>query len=423
MNIPRALPIISLSFLVVITGCNVDGDQGGDLVAPYGAQPGGSTSATIGLTGGRLNYGALSITVPFGALSSFTDVAVGIPETEPGYVLPDDVKQIDYIYESKPAGTTFDFPVSVVFMYSDQAVANYDESTVTIWTFAGEGDTLVMLDDLFIDFENNTVIGVAGHLAYFVMTVSTDVVYNSPPPAPELISPHDGAVDTKLDVIFWWMSTTNTLFYHIQISTDEDFTLLVHDVSGLTGTLHGIAGVDQNTQYYWHVRAQNQFGAGPWSDIQSFTTGDGCSINTFEGIWEYDFGEWGYFIDDTYYYRIESWGSLVLILLGGVFDAEGELSFHKTMHSYVTPGILAEETYSFNIDEEGTYTVEDNTMPIFPYDNFLKMEINWSIDPDRISLIEEKGFDLLDDTLLLHLFGVGGLENWGSGRSYYNRLY
>ena len=127
------------------------------------------------------------ITVPFGALPSFTDVAVGIPETEPGYLLPTNLKQLGYVYESEPAGTTFDFPVSVVFMYSDQAVANYDESTVTIWTFADEGDTLVMLDDLFIDLENNTVIGVAGHLAYFVMTVSTDVVYNAPPPSPELI--------------------------------------------------------------------------------------------------------------------------------------------------------------------------------------------------------------------------------------------
>ena len=58
------------------------------------------------------------------------------------------------------------------FSYTDEALENYDESTLLIWSF-GEDDIPTALDNLVVNAAEKLVIGTTDHLAYFVLTVST----------------------------------------------------------------------------------------------------------------------------------------------------------------------------------------------------------------------------------------------------------
>jgi hypothetical protein len=95
-----------------------------------------------------------------------------------------------------------------------------------------------------------------------------------PPPAPQLISPPNGAANQPVALTLRWNSAPTATSYRVQLATDSAFTNLVLDDSTLTDTMRAATSLTltNDTRYYWRVRARNAGGSGPYSGVYSFTT-------------------------------------------------------------------------------------------------------------------------------------------------------
>ncbi|MDI6739460.1 MAG: hypothetical protein QME74_03755 [Candidatus Edwardsbacteria bacterium] len=103
---------------------------------------------------------------------------------------------------------------------------------------------------------------------------------HGPPPAPELATPVDKAINLTGDMIeFTWSaiirgtSSSDTTKYALQVSTDALFGSFVKDTSGLTNLSLGLTSFGVVSAYYWRVNARNNYGPSGWSSIRKFTTG------------------------------------------------------------------------------------------------------------------------------------------------------
>jgi len=93
------------------------------------------------------------------------------------------------------------------------------------------------------------------------------------PPAPSPISPPDGAMNVSVTPTLTWSSVATAATYRLQVALDSQFTQIVRDDSTLTGTSRQITPpLNTGTLYFWHVRAQNEAGASPYSSAFRFTT-------------------------------------------------------------------------------------------------------------------------------------------------------
>jgi len=92
------------------------------------------------------------------------------------------------------------------------------------------------------------------------------------PNPPTLSSPSNGATNVSIPVSLSWNASSGATSYTLQVSTNSSFTNLVYDQSALTGTSQQVTGLNNSTQYYWHVSATNSYGTSAWSSVWSFTT-------------------------------------------------------------------------------------------------------------------------------------------------------
>ncbi len=104
----------------------------------------------------------------------------------------------------------------------------------------------------------------------------------SPPAAVTLVTPEDGAMDVPTEVTLSWNAADGADTYDVQVATDDAFTALVTDESGLTNAGLTVNGLANNTTYFWRVRAVNTAGAGPWSETRSFTTAGGVAVEALD---------------------------------------------------------------------------------------------------------------------------------------------
>jgi phosphodiesterase/alkaline phosphatase D-like protein len=93
----------------------------------------------------------------------------------------------------------------------------------------------------------------------------------SPPSAPTLASPADGATGVSVTPTLSWNASSGATSYTVQVSTVADFSSLTLD-STLTTTSVNLIGLSNNTQYYWRVSATNSGGTSAFSTSRSFTT-------------------------------------------------------------------------------------------------------------------------------------------------------
>lgn len=108
----------------------------------------------------------------------------------------------------------------------------------------------------------------------------------SPPPAPILAYPQNGVRGVTTYPTLEWNPSLSAQRYTLQAAADSQFgTPLVNDTS-LAQTWKGLASLDTLKTYYWRVKAKNQIGESPWSEIRHFTTGSGIT-QTFvlKGYW------------------------------------------------------------------------------------------------------------------------------------------
>jgi hypothetical protein len=92
------------------------------------------------------------------------------------------------------------------------------------------------------------------------------------PGAVSLLSPADNAVNTPVFQTMRWNLLSGALSYRMQIATDSLFGAIIRNDSLLADTTDGSGTLLNNTRYFWHVRAINPGGTGPWSATGRFTT-------------------------------------------------------------------------------------------------------------------------------------------------------
>jgi hypothetical protein len=113
--------------------------------------------------------------------------------------------------------------------------------------------------------------------------VRNDASTISLPEKPNLISPTNNAI--KQPTTFIWNSpTTPAEFYKLQVSTDSSFTNIVFEDSTITSTKAVFDKSNDDTKYYWRVRAKNSRGSGLWSDVFSFNSQKKYEVNIRLGI-------------------------------------------------------------------------------------------------------------------------------------------
>ncbi len=100
----------------------------------------------------------------------------------------------------------------------------------------------------------------------------TDGEPESPPAVVVLLSPVDGTVDVSVDPVLSWEEVAQGSGYRMQVSSDSEFGSPVLDEEGLEQTEFRVSDLDYETQYFWRVRASNEVGDGPWSEVWSFST-------------------------------------------------------------------------------------------------------------------------------------------------------
>gem|GEM_PF-6040282 len=88
-------------------------------------------------------------------------------------------------------------------------------------------------------------------------------------------SPADDATGVPVDAALTWGAAARAATYRIQVATGPAFAAasLVFDSDDVAGTSFSVSGLDWLTPYYWRVQARNVAGNGPWSTVQTFTTG------------------------------------------------------------------------------------------------------------------------------------------------------
>jgi len=90
---------------------------------------------------------------------------------------------------------------------------------------------------------------------------------------PALYQPYNGAVGQKIAPNLIWNPVGNNSRYTLQISSNSSFTNLVFNADSLIENSINITSLSGSTKYYWHVKADNNFGSKGWSETWSFTTG------------------------------------------------------------------------------------------------------------------------------------------------------
>jgi hypothetical protein len=105
-----------------------------------------------------------------------------------------------------------------------------------------------------------------------VWSFSTQNVQITPPGSTTLVSPSNLATNIATQVTLSWAAVSNASSYRIQVSTQNTFTSVSTDQSGITGTTLTISGLSGSTTYFWRVFSTNEAGNSDPSVVWSFTT-------------------------------------------------------------------------------------------------------------------------------------------------------
>jgi hypothetical protein len=93
-----------------------------------------------------------------------------------------------------------------------------------------------------------------------------------PPSTPSLSDPFNTATGISVNPILRWNVSNGAETYTLQVSKNSNMSLPVVNQTGITGTSYTVNGLENETRYYWRVRAVNAAGNSGWSIIRNFTT-------------------------------------------------------------------------------------------------------------------------------------------------------
>ncbi len=96
-------------------------------------------------------------------------------------------------------------------------------------------------------------------------------VFATTPTAPGLVAPADGAINQDIQPSFNW-SGSDTLEYTVEVATDPGFSNIVFSDTTTGTTIVPTIELENATDYYWRVRANNTCGDSTNSDVYTFST-------------------------------------------------------------------------------------------------------------------------------------------------------
>jgi len=94
------------------------------------------------------------------------------------------------------------------------------------------------------------------------------------PPAPEIVSPADSAVNVSITPTLTWSSVPEATSYQVQVASDPVFNTIVTERTGVLDTSAVMGGLSIKSTYYWRVAAIDDSGDVNWSGRGVFTTED-----------------------------------------------------------------------------------------------------------------------------------------------------
>jgi hypothetical protein len=92
------------------------------------------------------------------------------------------------------------------------------------------------------------------------------------------VSPENDSNIFSTSISFSWKADPIAKNYTFQLSTREDFSTLVVNVSGLTTTSRTVSNLQANTQYYWRVWGSNEAGNSPITGVRKVRTATASRI-------------------------------------------------------------------------------------------------------------------------------------------------
>jgi hypothetical protein len=158
-------------------------------------------------------------------------------------------------------------------MFLQWGINNFDSSTAAI--VAGDTNTVMLSEHL----ENLTPFtryfyraaavnsDTSSYGGTFVFNTTTEI-----PAVPELSYPENNEENIPINSELIWNDAVGAANYYLQVSRDTGFTDLVVNDSGLFDTSLVIVNLENNSEYYWRVKSENQNGAGEFSETWKFKT-------------------------------------------------------------------------------------------------------------------------------------------------------
>ncbi len=169
-------------------------------------------------------------------------------------------------------------PLGLIWESSDHAVSyilelsNDLDFTNIIHRDSLISDTSVILEEM--GFNTTYYWRVRGKNNSFVGPWSEPATFNliSAPSTPVLISPENNLPETDTSLTLSWDSIDFAKTYHLHLTNDDAFRTLLIDSNQIMQCHFSINGLQQNTQYFWRVKAKNDAGQSSWSEIWNFST-------------------------------------------------------------------------------------------------------------------------------------------------------
>jgi len=261
-------------------------------------------------------------------------------------------------------------------------------------------------------------------------TVYSFSTVDAPPAAPVLIYPSDGAPDISLNPTLTWNASSGALTYNLQVSTVNDFSTTVINLTGINSTSYSLTNLTQGIVYYWRVSATNANGTGSYSNTRTFraiitsapstptpltpaTTSTGVSLNpTF--TWTNNGGATSYnlvvsrdaFMTDIVINQLS--------ITGTSYRLTGGLELNKTYYWYVSArNTYGSSSYSpiQNFTTTAVPTIPEAPILSSPYNAATSV----SYEPTTLSWVTQAGVDsfnvqvsLVSDftTLLKNVTGI-----------------
>jgi len=184
------------------------------------------------------------------------------------------------LYVSNDRGDTFS-PIDTTIVSQNWAViSNCDVFVISsggndvrlssdagkTWTQIASGLGSRDINNFLWTSDGNLFAGTSGGVYQTAQNISV------PPSAPQLVSPHDTSSNVLVSVMLQWLASCNGSSYHLQVATDQSFTKIIFDTTGLSNTQCNISNLKSFTQYFWRVQAFGNNLNSLWSDAWSFTT-------------------------------------------------------------------------------------------------------------------------------------------------------